>query len=102
VARRELVRAQRLRPLLTYAIPHLAVQVRIELTRVHLALADTAAARTLMLEVDELLRRRRGLGTLTGEVAALRAQLSRQRVLVTTMEPSWQGRSCRVKAPASG
>jgi hypothetical protein len=32
--RRELVTAQRLRHLLTYAVPHLAVQARIELARV--------------------------------------------------------------------
>ncbi len=55
--RRELVSAQRLRHLLTYAVPHVAVQVRIELTRVHLALADLAGARTLMGEIDELLQR---------------------------------------------
>jgi len=78
-ARRELVSAQHLRPLLTYALPHLAVQARIELTHVHLALADAAGARTLMREVDQLLRRRPGLGTLAGQAQALRAQLSKQR-----------------------
>ena len=78
-ARQELISAQRLRHLLTYALPHLAVQARIELTRVHLALADLAGARTLMREVDELLRRRPGLGTLVGEAEALRAQLSKER-----------------------
>jgi LuxR family maltose regulon positive regulatory protein len=41
-ARRELIGVQRLRYLLTYALPHFAVQVRIELARVHLALADIA------------------------------------------------------------
>jgi LuxR family maltose regulon positive regulatory protein len=78
-ARQQLVDAQRLRPLLTYALPYLAVQTRIELARVHLVLADQAGARTLMREVDDLLRRRPGLGTLAGEAAALRAQLSRER-----------------------
>ena len=78
-ARRDLVTAQRLRHLLTYGLPHLAVQARIELARVHLALADLAGARTLMGEIDELLRRRPDLGTLVGESEALRAQLSRQR-----------------------
>src|SRR5215468_3993077 len=77
-ARGELVSAQRRRPDLTYALPHLAVQARIELARVHLALADLAGARTLMREIDELLRRRPGLGTLVGEAQALRAQLARQ------------------------
>ena len=75
----ELARAQRLRHLLTYALPHFAVQARIELARVHLALADLAGARTLMREVDDLLRRRPGLGTLVGEAGALRAQLAKDR-----------------------
>jgi LuxR family maltose regulon positive regulatory protein len=77
--RRELVSAQRLRALLTYAMPHAAVQARIELIRVHLALADLAGARALMREVDELLRRRPGLGTLVGEAGALRARLAKER-----------------------
>ena len=78
-ARRELLSAQHLRPLLTYALPHLAVQARIELARVHFALTDLAGARTLMGEVDDLLRRLPGLGTLAGEAEALRAQLARDR-----------------------
>jgi len=78
-ARRELARAQRQRPLLTYAFPHLAVQTRIELTRVHLALADLAGARTLMREIDELLQRRPDLGALADEAAGLRARLSEDR-----------------------
>jgi LuxR family maltose regulon positive regulatory protein len=78
-ARRELISAQRLRHLLTYALPYAAVQARLELIRVHLALADLPGARTLMREVDELLRRRPGLGTLAGEAEALRAQLAKQR-----------------------
>jgi LuxR family maltose regulon positive regulatory protein len=77
--RQELVSAQRLRPLLTYAYPHFAVQVRIELTRVHLALADLGGARTLMGEIDELLKRRPGLGILVGEAEALRARLAKER-----------------------
>ena len=78
-ARQQLVSAQRQRILLTYALPHLAGQARIELIRVHLALADLAGARTLMAEVDELLRRRPGLGTLPGQAEELRAQLSKMR-----------------------
>ena len=75
-ARSELVSAQRLRPILTYALPYVAVQARIELARVHIALGDLAGARTLMREVDELLRRRPALGTLAGEAGSLRAWLS--------------------------
>jgi LuxR family maltose regulon positive regulatory protein len=78
-ARRELASAQRLRSLLTYAQPHLAVQTRIELIRAHLALADISGARTLMREVDEVLRLRPGLGILVGEAKTLRARLARER-----------------------
>ena len=60
-------------------MPQLAVQARIELTRVHLALADIAGARTLMQEIDELLRRRPSLGNLAAEAQELRGRLSRER-----------------------
>ena len=76
--RRELVHAQRLRPALTYALPYLAVQARIELARVYLGLDDPAAARTLMREADEVLRVRPGLGVLAAEAEQLRAQLERE------------------------
>ncbi len=62
--------------MLTYALPHMAVQARIELIRVHLALGDLAGARTLMQEVDELLRRRPGLGNLVAEARAFRDRLA--------------------------
>jgi LuxR family transcriptional regulator, maltose regulon positive regulatory protein len=78
-ARHQLIRAQRARPLLTYAQPQLAVQARIELSRVHLALADLAGARTLMVEIDEILKRRPDLGTLVGEADALRARIAKER-----------------------
>jgi LuxR family maltose regulon positive regulatory protein len=60
-------------------MPILAVQFRIELIRVHLALADLAAARTLMQEIDDVLRRRPALGTLVGEAEALRDRLAHER-----------------------
>jgi LuxR family maltose regulon positive regulatory protein len=78
-AREELTRAQRLRPALTYALPHLAVQARIELARCHLALFDFAAARTLLREADEILVRRPGLGTFAEQAEDLRAELSQAR-----------------------
>jgi LuxR family transcriptional regulator, maltose regulon positive regulatory protein len=78
-ARQELISAQRLRPLLTYALPYLAVQARIELARAHLTLADPAGARTLMREAADVLKRRPGLGTLAGEAQALWDQLSSER-----------------------
>jgi LuxR family transcriptional regulator, maltose regulon positive regulatory protein len=76
-ARQELVSAQRQRPLLSYAMPHLAIQARIELARVYLALADSTGARTLMQEIDEILQRRPNLGTLAGEAKALRFRLGK-------------------------
>jgi LuxR family maltose regulon positive regulatory protein len=77
--RRQLVTAQRLRPMVTYAHPYLAVQARIGLAHAYFALADKAGARTLLREIDGLLKRRPGLGTLVGEAQALRRLLSRER-----------------------
>jgi LuxR family transcriptional regulator, maltose regulon positive regulatory protein len=78
-AHQELINAQRVRPLLTYALPHFAVQSRIELTRAHLALNDMAGAKTLMRETDEILQCRPDLGILVGEAQALRTRLSAER-----------------------
>ncbi len=78
-ARRALVSAQRRRHLLSYAAPCQAVGVRIELLRTYLELADLAGARTLMREIDELLRHRPELGSLAEEAQALRAQLAAER-----------------------
>jgi LuxR family maltose regulon positive regulatory protein len=76
-AREELTQAQRLRSGLTYALPHLAVQARIELARCHLALSDLSAARTLLREADGILKRRPRLGVFTGQADDLRKDLSR-------------------------
>ena len=78
-ARAELTRAQRLRPALTYALPHLAVQVRIELARCHIELSDYAAARVLLHEIDEILRLRPDLGVFTAQTRDLQAKLHRAR-----------------------
>jgi len=78
-ARAELTRAQRLRPALTYAVPHLAVQARTELAQAHLALTDLAGARTLMREVDQILLRRPGLGVFARQARDLRAKLLQAR-----------------------
>jgi LuxR family transcriptional regulator, maltose regulon positive regulatory protein len=76
VARQQLVGAQRARPLLTYSVPHVAVQARIELARVHLALADTSAARALVDEIDDIVKRRPDLGTVIDEALELRTRIS--------------------------
>ena len=78
-AQQQLVLAQRLRPASTYAHPHAAVQARIELIHVHLALADISGAWTLMQEIDEVLSHRPDLGTLAGQAGGLRARLADER-----------------------
>jgi LuxR family maltose regulon positive regulatory protein len=78
-ARAELTRAQRLRPGLTYALPHLAAQARLELARCHLALADFAGARTLLREAEEVCTRRPGLGAFAAQTEDLRAELAQAR-----------------------
>jgi LuxR family maltose regulon positive regulatory protein len=77
--RQALANAQRVRHLLNFAYPHVSVQTLIGLTRVHLALADKAGARTLMREIDEILRLQPRLATLAGEAAELRALLAQER-----------------------
>ena len=74
-AESEIAHANRLRPLLTHAVPWLSVQVGIELARTQLALADVAAARSLLLEIDGILRLRPGLGKLVDDAAVLRSQI---------------------------
>ncbi|HVM56674.1 MAG TPA: LuxR C-terminal-related transcriptional regulator [Gaiellaceae bacterium] len=74
-ARADVAHAGKLRPLLTHAVPWLSVQAGVELGRAQLALADAAAARSLLLEVEAILRLRPALGTLVDETALLRAQV---------------------------
>jgi anti-anti-sigma factor len=74
-AQTDLANAQRLRPHLTVALPIYAVQARLELARALLALTDVAGARTLLREVDELLRRRPRLGVLGQQADRLRASV---------------------------
>ncbi|MEV8214971.1 LuxR C-terminal-related transcriptional regulator [Leifsonia sp. NPDC077715] len=75
-ARQELTVALRRRPLLSSAIPHLAVQTRLAIVHAQLGLGDSAGARTVLEEVDDILARRPRLGTLVAEAAEARALLS--------------------------
>ena len=70
-----LARAQRLRPRTTYAAPYFAVQTRLELARAYLTMADAGGARTMLSELQALLRRQPDLGTLSLEVEELRSTL---------------------------
>jgi LuxR family maltose regulon positive regulatory protein len=76
----DLVRTQRLRPQLTYAFPWLSLQTRLELAHTYLALADAAGARTMLREIDGVLRHRPDLGVLVKRVDDVRAKLEGVRV----------------------
>jgi LuxR family transcriptional regulator, maltose regulon positive regulatory protein len=70
-----LARATRLRPLLTYAIPSLAVQTLLELGRAYLTLDDTAGPRTVLRQARGILQRRPDLGVLPDQAEELHAKL---------------------------
>jgi LuxR family maltose regulon positive regulatory protein len=78
-AQEQLARATRLRPLLTYALPYLAVQTLLELGRACLALDDHAGARAVLRQARDILRRRPDLGILPTQVDELRSQLDSSR-----------------------
>ena len=70
-ARAALARAHRLRPFLDHGLPWLSVQVGLELTRAHLALAEPGAARTVLAEAERVLELRPHLGTLVEDAREL-------------------------------
>jgi LuxR family maltose regulon positive regulatory protein len=78
-ARTLLAKAQSLRPGLTYALPYLAVQARLELARAYMGMADAAGAATMVREIDALLRRQPKLGTLPAQADELRQSLHTMR-----------------------
>jgi LuxR family maltose regulon positive regulatory protein len=73
--RDDLVRAQVLRPLASYAAPWIAVSALLELARAYLAISDPAGAQSVVADAEEILRRRPSMGTLTAEVAETRRRL---------------------------
>ena len=75
-AHRQLTRAMRARPAATYLLPYHAVRVRLQLAKVYTALAEPATARQLLREIDDILRHRPALGTLTSEVEEFRRALA--------------------------
>jgi LuxR family maltose regulon positive regulatory protein len=74
-ARRMVAQGMRTRPACTTAIPTIAVRLRVQLGRVHLALGDVTTARHLVREIDDILRVRPKLGTLLDAVSQLRSSL---------------------------
>lgn len=75
-AREHLAQAARLRPLLTYAIPTVAVQTLLELVRAYLALDDAAGARAVLRDARDILQLRPDLGILPEQAEKLRAKLA--------------------------
>jgi len=73
---RQLTHAMGALPSVTFLLPFVAVGLRLQLARVYLALADMATARQLLREIDDILRHRPALGTLTGEVEEFRGLTS--------------------------
>ncbi len=75
-ARQALARAHRLRPELDHGIPWVTIQVGLELTRAHLALAESGAARTVLAETVRVLELRPHMGSLAEEARELRERVA--------------------------
>jgi LuxR family transcriptional regulator, maltose regulon positive regulatory protein len=70
-AREQVIRAARLRPLLTCALPIVSVQALLELARAYIALTDPDGARAVVRQVGDILQPRPDLGVLADEADAL-------------------------------
>ena len=86
-ARRQLARAMRARPSATYALPYVAVRLRLQLAKACLAIAEVVSARQLLREIHDILSHRPALGTLTGEVEQFRRVLASSAAGVTGLSP---------------
>ena len=75
-ADRQLAWAMRARPSCTYAIPWLAVRVRLQLAKTYVAIADQATARHLLREIDDIVAHRPALGALVDQVSEFRGILT--------------------------
>ncbi len=86
-ARVQLGQAMRSRPSATYAVPYVAVRLRLHLAKVYLAIAEPSTARHLLREIDDILIRRPALGSLIDEVDELRVHASEVAVEATGASP---------------
>ena len=75
-ASHQLTQAMRARPSCTFAMPFLAVRVRLQLAKVYWSLADHTTARHLLREIDDILVHRPALGVLVDEVSEFRRILT--------------------------
>jgi LuxR family transcriptional regulator, maltose regulon positive regulatory protein len=73
--REHVARAARLRRLLTYALPVVSVQALLEMGRAYVALADPAGGRTVLRQINDILRQRPKLGGLPRQAEDLRLML---------------------------
>jgi LuxR family maltose regulon positive regulatory protein len=73
-ARREITRAARLRPLLTYAIPWTTIHL-VQIGQAYLELADPTGARAVLREIDHILRLRPDLGIIGDQAAELATRI---------------------------
>jgi LuxR family transcriptional regulator, maltose regulon positive regulatory protein len=73
---RQLTRAMRARPTCTFALPTIAVRLRLHLAKLYVAMADPTTARHLQREIDDIMLHRPNLGALNKEVSDLRGLLS--------------------------
>jgi LuxR family maltose regulon positive regulatory protein len=92
---RHLAQAMRARPTCTFAMPHLAVRVRLQLARVY-AIADQTTARHLLREIDDILLQRPALGALVDDVAEFRAFLTQSGKLAVTGRTPLTGAELRL------
>jgi LuxR family maltose regulon positive regulatory protein len=74
-ARLAIARVNRMRPVASAALPIPSLQMRFETVRACIALHETTAARTLLVEVRDILRQCPDLGSLVDEAAELEAQV---------------------------
>ena len=72
----QITRAMRTRPTCSFALPWLAVRVRLQLAKALAANADDGSARHLLGEIDDIVSRRPALGVLVDEVSGLRQTLT--------------------------
>ena len=70
--REELVHAQLVRPLASYALPSTTVFALLEVAQAYLALADPAGAGAAVAEAERILKRRPDLGALAEQLAEMR------------------------------
>jgi LuxR family maltose regulon positive regulatory protein len=73
---RQVTKAMRARPTCTFALPSVAVRLRLQLAKLHVATADMTTARHLLREIDDIMRHRPALGVLVDEVAEFRQVLT--------------------------